>query len=96
MSQTTATQAPVIKSDQTQTKASTTAVKPDVKADAKSDAKKAMNANAAVTPSEHKSVRSHRHHHKMMSAKTSAATTQPSVGSKSTEPVTTGKAKSNY
>jgi hypothetical protein len=95
------TQAPVIKSDQTQTKASTTAVKPDVKAETKSDAKaKAMNANAAVTPSEqHKSVRSHRHHHKMMSAKTtaaksSAATTQPSA--KPTEPVTTGKAKSNY
>src|SRR5262249_30442846 len=47
-----ATQAPVIKADQTQTKASTTAVKPDVKAETKSDAKpKAMNANAAVTPS---------------------------------------------
>jgi hypothetical protein len=97
------TQAPVIKTDQTQTKASTTAVKPDVKADTKSDAKaKTMNANAAVTPSEHrKHVRSHRHHHKMVAAKTSAvktpaATTQPSVGAKPTEPVTTGKAKSSY
>jgi hypothetical protein len=58
--------APVIKADQTQTK--TTAAKPvaGVKADAKS---KAMNANAAVTPDEHKTVRSHRHHHKHLASK---------------------------
>jgi hypothetical protein len=71
------TTAPVIKADQSQTKASTTAAKPDtaikpadVKADAKVDTKsKAMNANAAVTADEHKAVRTHRHHHKHLSAK---------------------------
>lgn len=75
----TTTTAPVIKADQSQTKASTTAAKPDagvkaadVKADAKVDTKsKALNANAAVTPDEHKTVRTHRHHHKHLSAKKS-------------------------
>jgi hypothetical protein len=48
------------------------AAKADVKADAKVDTKsKAMNANAAVTPDEHKTVRTHRHHHKHLSAKKS-------------------------
>ncbi|MBB4368919.1 hypothetical protein GGD63_001698 [Bradyrhizobium sp. cir1] len=122
----TTTTAPVIKADQSQTKAST-AVKPDasikadaktsdvkttgakasdakasdakapdakapdakadVKADAKVDGKsKAMNANAAVTPDEHKTVRTHRHHHKHLSAKKSLKT-QPDV----TKPATTEK-----
>ena len=79
----TTTTAPVIKADQSQTKVSTTAAKPDagvkadaktadVKSDAKADTKaKAMNANAAVTPDEHKTVRTHRHHHKHLSAKKS-------------------------
>jgi hypothetical protein len=89
----TTTTTPVIKADQSQTKASTTTAKPDagvkadlkasdaktsgakaadVKADAKVDTKsKAMNANAAVTPDEHKTVRTHRHHHKHLSAKKS-------------------------
>jgi hypothetical protein len=63
-----------------------TDVKPEVKSDAKTDTKtdvksdkkadataKAMNANAAVLPSDqHKSVRSHRHHHKVISSKTKA------------------------
>jgi len=104
------TTTPVIKADQSQTKA-TTAVKPDagvkadaktsdaktsdvkaakpadVKADAKVDTKsKAMNANAAVTPDEHKTVRTHRHHHKHLSAKKSQKT-QPDM----TNPVTTEK-----
>ncbi|OPY99985.1 hypothetical protein A5906_24465 [Bradyrhizobium sacchari] len=118
---TTTTTAPVIKADQSQTKASTT-VKPDagikadaktsdvktsgakasdvkasdvkasdgkadVKADAKVDSKsKAMNANAAITPDEHKTVRTHRHHHKHLSVKKSLKT-QPDV----TKPVTTEK-----
>ncbi len=114
----TATTAPVIKADQTQSKVSTTAAKPDavVKADAKNDAKaevktdaktadvkstakpdvkadakvesksKAMNANAAITPDEHKTVRTHRHHHKHLSSRTSLKT-QPGV----TQPVTTEK-----
>ena len=89
----TTTTTPVIKADQSRTKVSTTAAKPDaglkadaktsdvktldVKTDAKVDAKsKAMNANAAVTPDEHKTVRTHRHHHKHLSAKKSL-TTQP-------------------
>jgi hypothetical protein len=89
----TTTTTPVIKAEQTQTKTSTTAAKPDVavkadtkpvdtkavdtkaadvKADAKVDSKsKAMNANAAVTPDQHKTMRIHRHHHKHLSAKTS-------------------------
>ncbi|PPQ21124.1 hypothetical protein CV770_02510 [Bradyrhizobium sp. AC87j1] len=116
------TTAPVIKADQSQTKASTTAAKPDtaikadakveaktdaktdakataktdakagdvkpadVKADAKVDTKsKAMNANAAVTPDEHKTVRTHRHHHKRLSAKKLKA--QPEV----TKPLATEK-----
>jgi hypothetical protein len=99
---TTTTTAPVIKADQTQTKASNTAAKPDatvkadaktagVKADAKVDAKadskaKAMNANAAITPDEHKTVRTHRHHHKHLSARKSLKA-QPDV----TKPVTTEK-----
>lgn len=107
---TTTSTAPVIKADQTQSKMSTTAAKPDagvktdgktadiksgakvgakpdVKADAKIDAKtKAMNANAAITPDEHKTVRTHRHHHKHLSAKKSLKT-QSDV----TKPVTTEK-----
>ena len=110
----TTTTAPVIKADQTQSKVSTTAAKPDagIKADAKTDAKtdgktvdikstakpdvkadakvdtktKAMNANAAITPDEHKTVRTHRHHHKHLSAKKSLKT-QSGV----TKPVTTEK-----
>ncbi|MDN3278219.1 hypothetical protein QWJ07_28420 [Frankia sp. RB7] len=84
----TTTTAPVIKADQTQSKVSTTAAKPDgktadikptakpdVKADAKVNTKtKAMNANAAITPDEHKTVRTHRHHHKHLSAKKSLKT----------------------
>ncbi|RXT52245.1 His-rich protein BRANT [Bradyrhizobium betae] len=59
----------------------------DVKADAKVDTKsKAMNANAAVTPDEHKTVRTHRHHHKHLSAKKSLKA-QPDM----TKPVTTEK-----
>ena len=93
----TTTTAPVIKADQTQSKVSTTAAKPDagVKADAKTadiksgakvDTKtKAMNANAAIAP-EHKMVRTHRHHHKHLSAKASLKT-QPA----GTKPVTTEK-----
>ena len=90
----TTTTAPVIKADQSQTKTSTTAAKPeagvkadtkaaDVKADTKS---KAMNANAAVTPDEHKTVRTHRHHHKHLSAKKSQKM-QPDL----TEPATSEK-----
>ena len=39
-----------------------------------------MNANAAITPDEHKTVRTHRHHHKHLSAKKSLKTqsTSPS------------------
>lgn len=87
----TATTAPVIKADQSQTKAATTAAKPDagVKADlkptdvkaidAKVDSKsKAMNANAAVTTGEHKTVRKDRHGHKQVSAKESQKA-QPDV-----------------
>ncbi|MFT4121200.1 His-rich protein BRANT [Bradyrhizobium sp.] len=82
---TTNTTAPVIKADQTQTKASNTAAKPEaaVKPDSKA---KAMNANAAVTPDEHKAVRAHRHHHKQVSAKKSLKA-QPDV----TKPATTEK-----
>lgn len=96
----TTTTAPVIKADQTQSKVSTTAAKPDagvkaaaktadVKAGAKVDAKtktKAMNANAAITPDEHKTVRTHRHHHKHLSAKKSLKA-EPDV----TKPVATEK-----
>lgn len=105
---TTTTTAPVIKADQTQSKVSTTAAKPDAKTVAKTDAKtdaktaaktadiksgakvdtksKAMNANAAITPDEHKTVRTHRHHHKHLSAKKSLKA-QPDLG----KPVTTEK-----
>lgn len=89
---TTTTTAPVIKADQTQSKVSTTAAKPDaktadIKAGAKADTKtKAMNANAAITPDEHKTVRTHRHHHKHLSAKKSLKA-QPDLG----KPVTTEK-----
>ncbi|QIP01296.1 His-rich protein BRANT [Bradyrhizobium symbiodeficiens] len=104
------TTAPVIKADQSQTKASTTAAKLDtaIKADAKIDAKtdtmagdikpadvkadakvdtksKAMNANAAVTADEHKTVHTHRHHHKHLSAKKLKA--QPDA----TKPLSTEK-----
>ena len=98
----TTTTAPVIKADQTQSKVSTTAAKPDagIKADAKTDAKtdgkkadakvdtktKAMNANAAITSDEHKTVRMHRHHHKHLSAKKSLKT-QSGI----TKPATTEK-----
>lgn len=92
------TTAPVIKADQTQSKISTTAAKPnagvktgaktaDIKSGAKVDAKtKAMNANAAIRPDEHKTVRTHRHHHKHLSAKKSLKA-QPDFG----KPVTTEK-----
>jgi hypothetical protein len=95
----TTTTAPVIKADQTQSKVSTTAAKPDagIKADAKTDGKKAdakvdtktkaMNANAAITPDEHKTVRTHRHHHKHLSAKKSLKT----QSGLTTKPVTTEK-----
>lgn len=101
---TTTTTAPVIKADQTQSKMSTTAAKPDAKSAAKTDAKtdaktadiksgakvdtksKAMNANAAITPDEHKTVRTHRHHHKHLSAKKSLKA-QPDL----TKPVTPEK-----
>lgn len=97
---TTTTTAPVIKADQTQSKVSTTAAKPAAKTDAKTAAKtadiksgakvdtksKAMNANAAITPDEHKTVRTHRHHHKHLSAKKSLKA-QPDLG----KPVTTEK-----
>jgi len=86
---TTAT-APVIKADQTQTKALKSdagAKAADVKAGAKVDTKsKAMNANAAVTPAEHKATRTHRHHHKQVSAKKSPKA-QPDV----TKPAATDK-----
>jgi hypothetical protein len=94
----TTTTTPVIKADQSQTKVSTTAAKPDaglkadakvsdIKAGAKVDAKsKAMNANAAVTPDQHKTVRTHRHHHKHLAAKKSLKT-QPDV----TKPATMDK-----
>ncbi|MET4804219.1 hypothetical protein [Bradyrhizobium sp. LB11.1] len=88
----TTTTAPVIKADQTQSKVSTIAAKPDAKtADIKSGAKvdtkaKAMNANAAITPDEHKAVRTHRHHHKHLSARKSLKTQ-----SGLTKPVTTEK-----
>jgi len=97
----TTTTAPVIKADQAQSKVSTTAAKPDIKttdvkpgakADVKADAKvdtkaKAMNANAAITPDEHKAVRTHRHHHKHLSANKSLKT----HSGLATKPVTTEK-----
>jgi len=91
----TTTTAPVIKADQAQSKVSTTAAKPEAatktdgkKADAKVDTKtKAMNANAAITPDEHKAVRTHRHHHKHLSAKKSLKT----QSGLTTKPVTTEK-----
>ncbi|MCA1375863.1 MULTISPECIES: hypothetical protein [unclassified Bradyrhizobium] len=107
----TTTAAPVIKADQSQTKAATTAAKPEagVKADAKTDAKtdvkttdakasdvktdakvdgksKAMDANAAVTTDQHKSVSKHRHHDKQVTAKESQKA-QPDV----TKPATSDK-----
>jgi hypothetical protein len=93
----TTTQAPVIKADQTQSKAAVKSTAKSAKADVKS---KAMNANAMVGPEHTKHVRSHRHH-KMTAAASSStkapsAMAQPSAGAKSTEPVTTGKAKSTY
>ena len=80
---TTAT-APVIKADQTQSKVSTTAAKPnpgvkadaktaDVKSEAKVDTKTtAMNANAKMGRHHHKHVRHYHHtrHHKMGALKT--------------------------
>ncbi|MCA1362668.1 hypothetical protein I6F14_17375 [Bradyrhizobium sp. IC3069] len=107
----TTTAAPVIKADQSQTKAATTAANPEpgVKADAKTDAKtdvkttdakasdvktdakvdgksKAMDANAAVTTDQHKSVSKHRHHDKQVTAKESQKA-QPDV----TKPATSDK-----
>ncbi|WP_439403193.1 His-rich protein BRANT [Bradyrhizobium sp. DASA03068] len=108
----TTTAAPVIKADQSQTKAATTATKPeagvkadakttdaktdvkttgvkapDVRADAKVDGKsKALNANAAVTTDEHKTVRKHRHHRKQVTAK-DAQKAQPDI----TKPATSDK-----
>jgi hypothetical protein len=88
--ETTKTTAPVIKADQTQTKALKSeagAKTADVKAGAKVDTRsKAMNANAAVTPTEHKIVHTHRHHHKQLSAKKSPKA-QPDV----TKPLTGDK-----
>ncbi|RXH05041.1 hypothetical protein EAS56_36240 [Bradyrhizobium guangzhouense] len=88
--------APVIKADQIQSKVSTAAAKPEAKpeaktADVKSTAKvdtktKAMNANAAITPDQHKTVRTHRHHHKHLSARKSLKT-----HSSLAKPVTTEK-----
>src|SRR5438067_11163493 len=82
----TTTTAPVIKADQSQTKVPNTAVKPSVKADTKAaDAKAdtkldseatAINANAAVTPADHKTVRTHRPPHTQVSANT-PPTAQP-------------------
>lgn len=90
---TTTTTAPAIKADQTQSKVSTktdakTAAKTaDIKSGAKVDTKsKAMNANAAITPDEHKTARTHRHHHKHLSAKKSLKA-QPDLG----KPMTTEK-----
>ncbi|MDF0583470.1 His-rich protein BRANT [Bradyrhizobium yuanmingense] len=103
----TTTAAPVIKADQSQTKAATTAAKPEagVKTDAKTDVKttdakasdvktgakvdgksKAMDANAAVTTDQHKSVSKHRHHDKQVTAKESQKA-QPDV----TKPATSDK-----
>jgi hypothetical protein len=84
----TATNAPAIKAEQSQTKAPTAAVKPEagIKADAKADGKSsAMNANAAATPEEHKTAGKHRHD-KQVSEKQSQKA-QPDV----TKPATTDK-----
>lgn len=71
----------------TKTDAKTDAKTADIKSGAKVDTKsKAMNANAAITPDEHKTVRTHRHHHKHLSAKKSLKG-QPDLG----KPVTTEK-----
>lgn len=84
----TATTATVIKADQSQTKTSAAKAAADVKADAKVDTKsKAMNANAAVTPDEHKTVRTHRHHSKHLSANKKSLKTQPDA----TKPATIEK-----
>jgi len=94
----TTTTAPAIKADQSQTKAANTAVKPDAgaKVDAKADTKaadvkadsksSAMNANAAATPDEHKTVGKHRHQDKQVSEKQSQKA-QPDV----TKPATSDK-----
>ncbi|MCA1433834.1 hypothetical protein I6F33_12710 [Bradyrhizobium sp. BRP20] len=59
----------------------------DVKTDAKVDGKsKAMDANAAVTTDQHKSVSKHRHHDKQVTAKESQKA-QPDV----TKPATSDK-----
>lgn len=71
----------------TKTATKTDAKTADIKSGAKVDTKsKAMNANAAITPDEHKTVRTHRHHHKHLSAKKSLKA-QPDLG----KPVTTEK-----
>ncbi|MGW1421691.1 His-rich protein BRANT [Bradyrhizobium manausense] len=75
------------KTSDAKTSGAKSGAKPDVKADAKVDTKaKAMNANAAITPDEHKTVRTHRHHHKHLSAKKSLKA-QPDIG----KPVTIEK-----
>jgi len=68
----TATTAPVIKADPSQTK---------LKADAKVDTKaKTMNANAAIAPSQHhKATRSHRHHKVVSSKKTQPSLVKPTA-----------------
>jgi hypothetical protein len=84
----TTTAAPVIKADQSKTKVSSTAGVKSDKANAKTDTKtKAMNANAAIAPDDHKAVRTHRHHHKHLSAVKSL---KPQPG-KQTAPVSTDK-----
>ncbi len=77
------TTAPAIKADQSQTKAATTAVKPeagikadtkaaDVKADAKITGKSnAVNAQTNAAPDGHKTVGQHRHQDKQVSEKQS-------------------------
>ena len=87
--------APVIKAEQTQTKSNAKAnTRANTKANAKADIKvnsKAMNANASMTPDEHhKTVRAHRHHHKMVAARKQLKT-QPDAGSKPTAPATSDK-----
>ena len=67
----TTAQAPVIKADPSQTKMSATGKSATSEARAGVKTKsKAMNANAAIAPGEqHKSMRSHSHHRKVVSAK---------------------------
>lgn len=76
-----ATQTPVIKADQTEAKAPNRAVKADTRT-------KTMNANASISPDEHhNSVRSPRHHGKMISAKKKSQS-GPGIGTVKTTPST--------